>query len=236
MRKKLFFHVITSVFLMYSPLSFAADLSCSLQGAVRCLCAASLMADCGSGFSGYIANEEKPNSIVVSVYDKASGKKQDVVMSNPPEGIRSYYAGIDRDPWITRQLGDKGITITSNTQLDVTSAKFPDSLTLYSDPNKKGAKSKTQAAAESKYQYSCFYASQPSLVKSQSCNDTVCAGSAKCWEKGQYIGQTGLGCKAKGSACPSASACAADKAVDTDTPRQVDTENFEDSLRQRAVR
>jgi hypothetical protein len=235
MGKRRLYYIFLFV-LTYSQLSFGADLSCSIQAAVRCICAASLMVDCGSGFSGYIANEEKPNSVVVSVYDKASGKKQDVIMNNPPEGIRSYYAGLDRDPWITRQLGDKGITINSNTQLDVTSAKFPDSLTLYSDADKKGAKSKTQAAAESKYKYSCFYASQPSLVKSQSCNETVCAGTAKCWEKGQYIGQTALACKAKGTACPSASACAADDAVHTDTPKQVDTENFEDSLRHRGVR
>lgn len=214
----------------------AADLSCSLKSAVRCLCAASLVVDCGSGFSGYIADEEKPNSIVVSVYDKTTGKKQEVVINNPPEGIRSYYGGIDSDPWIIRQLGDKGIAFTSNSQLDLISAKFPESLTLYSDANKNGAKSKTQAVEESKYQYSCFYADEPSLLKSKSCNETVCAGSVKCWEKEQYIGLTTVACKANGTACPSASACAADMNILTEASKKYDTEKFENNLRKRAVR
>lgn len=117
--------VYISIFILFVSLrSLGASISCKLKDAVRCLCPASLTVDCDKGFTGFIANDEKPQSIVVSVYDKEKGTAKEVTLENPPEGIRSYYAGIDSDAWITRQLGDKGITITSNTQLNVTSANF----------------------------------------------------------------------------------------------------------------
>lgn len=223
-------------FLTFSSVSFAADLSCSIKAVARCICPASMVMDCGSGFSGYIANDEKPKSITISVFDKTTGKKQDVVLDNPPQGVRSYYAGIDGDPWVIRQLGDKGIAINSKTQLDMSSARFPDTVNLYSDENKNGPKSKNSAAAEAQFKYSCYYLHPPTVVSTPGCSQPACASRAKCWKDGRYLGETGIACKYKDSTCPSASACAADEDVLSDVPKEVGKESFEDGLRERTTK
>lgn len=228
--------VYISIFILFVSLrSLGASISCKLKDAVKCLCPASLTVDCGKGFTGFIANDEKPQSIVVSVYDKEKGTTKEVTLENPPEGIRSYYAGIDSDAWITRQLGDKGITITSNTQLNVTSAKFPESLTLYEDHSKIGPKNKNQVVAPSKFKYLCYYTKEPSLIKDDSCHNSVCSGSVNCWEQDKSIGETTVACKPVGNACPSASACADDNDVKVNKSPNHATETFETDLRQREI-
>lgn len=236
MFKKLVFYFLSYIFLIYSSFSHAEDLSCDLRGLSDCQnCVSSLSVNCGSGFGGNIANDEKPKSIVVAVMDLKTGRVKKVELKKPPRGIKYYYSDGAADSWIADRLRDQGIVLTLNTNVSVTSATFPETLKLYSDNNKSGPKTKTQAVTKPKHKYSCLYKYAPMLVSSSKCKETLCTSIGECWENDGYVGVMSLNCRAIGKACPSASACAADADVTQSTAKQVDRESFESELRQRSV-
>jgi hypothetical protein len=225
--------LVPILIIFFSTISWAAELKCGLQGAVRCLCPASMSIDCGNGIAGYVDNEERPKALIVSVFDKSTGSAREITLPNPPNGVRSYYAGLERDEWLRSRLSKQNVTFNANTDIQVTSATFPDSLTLFQDPHKKavarGGGSQQQGA-----KYRCYYLDEPRLAKSNKCGDAICTAKAMCWEGDRLLGEATVGCLGRGSQCPTASNCAADNSVETYTSQTATPDPFESQLRKKA--
>lgn len=96
-----------------------------IRAAARCICNASLMVSGDNGQSGYVLDSQKVSSIKISVQNK------EVVLQNPPQGIRSYYAGAESDAWIKAELAKKGIKLGANDSVDLIS--FTGSVSLFED-------------------------------------------------------------------------------------------------------
>jgi hypothetical protein len=227
--KQALFVLSLSLLSVFSATAKAADLSCKLESVVRSPSPASIFLDCGDGFSGHVANEERPTSITLLVQENST-EKREVILNNPPNGIRSYY-GDQNDGWILKQLGDLGIVINSKTHFALKFATFPDTLILYRDTNKRNPLSKPSQTFSPQYSLSCFYASKPQLISSSLSTEMICSGIATCWRNNQFIGSIPVACLAKETTCPSASACAVDPNAQPSTPTSVDVDSFEEMLK-----
>lgn len=98
-----------------------------INAVARCICNASMIVRGDNGQVGNVLNSQKVSSIKISVQNK------EVVLQNPPAGIRVYYAGAENDAWVKAELAKKGIKLGNNDSVDLIS--FTGSVTLYTDEN-----------------------------------------------------------------------------------------------------
>ena len=193
-----------------------AQTSCSIEGAVRCMCSHSMTVTCDNGQKGFIGNDEKITSVTVRVTDDA-GISRLIKLNNPPGGAREYYAA-DSNDWVRSELKNRGIAYREASAVSFTTPKEP---SLFSDS---GGRNPLSASAYStvKDGLDCTAASEPMVIKGTgpTCNtQKVCYMRVKCAEyfAGKFIrnhGETDAVCKASGDgACPSATNCANDPDV-----------------------
>jgi hypothetical protein len=97
----------------------------TIQSVARCICKASMSVQSESGKVGSVLNSQKVASIKLAVGGK------EVVLKNPPKGIRSYYAGAERDSWVLAELLKQKVKVGPNDSIDLIS--FTGSLTLFED-------------------------------------------------------------------------------------------------------
>jgi hypothetical protein len=93
----------------------------------RCICNASMIVRGDNGQAGSVLDSQKVSSIKIRVQNK------EVVLQNPPGGIRDYYAGAENDAWVKAELAKKGIKLGNNDSVDLIS--FTGSVTLYTNEN-----------------------------------------------------------------------------------------------------
>lgn len=98
-----------------------------LLAVARCLCNASILVKSDSGQEGYVLNSQIVSSITVLVQDR------EVVLKNPPAGIRDYYAGLESDSWVKDELDKMGIKLADNDSVELIS--FTGSVVLYAGPD-----------------------------------------------------------------------------------------------------
>lgn len=229
--RNLNFVTVLALSLLFVIQSKAADHTCKVQAVAKCMCPASMILDCGKGFSGHVADDEKPKAITIAVFDGSTGQKKDIVLQNPPKDVRSYYGDLTEDSWITKQLGDRGIISTSKTQIDLVNVQFPESLTLYDKWDKTGPKqSGAGGIAATESELRCVYLQPPTIINSAQCNEKVCSGTMKCWKGAKLYGEGVGACRTKAGGCPTATVCANDESTTADTSTSTPKDAFESSL------
>ena len=67
------------------------------------------------GQSGYVLDSQLASSIKIRV------QNTDVALSNPPQPVRFYYAGAERDAWMITQLAEQGIQLRKGDAVDLIS-------------------------------------------------------------------------------------------------------------------
>lgn len=219
-------HVLTVAVAMvlWSVNSQADDMTCASKGAVRCPCPASMLVSCpGYDGSKYIGNDQKIKSVTIRVKLK-TGETKSVVIENPKDGIRSYYAAQYNEE--AKEAARKaGIKEGDVDFMSLDTFVADSDITLYEDagPSFGGGLDNVPVARRSGTSSGekCIYESKPALVTAKGCGaQKICVGLIKCNDgmKGQ------VGCLAKGAAgteCPSADACVADPDVVFGEPSKV---------------
>ena len=123
------------VFLAFAGSPLAADEVCTIKAAVRCACRAEMLVACQSGRNGFVDNDERARSLTLSVVNPSTGQKREVLLTDPPAGIRSYYGTLNDDTWVAAQLDAQGLTKLEGLVLNVKTIRFADDVALYDDPS-----------------------------------------------------------------------------------------------------
>lgn len=108
-----------------SDANIIPDVTYKIIAVARCICVASMVVKDENGQGGHILDKQKVSSILVNVQNK------DVVLENPPDGIRNYYAGLNSNKWVIAELAKKGIKLEGYDSIALISFSGP--VTLYTD-------------------------------------------------------------------------------------------------------
>lgn len=217
--------ILSLLTLAYFSNFASAQMECDIGGVARCICPASMMVQCENGtYNGNIKDDVKPLAIRVSVLNPDTGQNESVWLENPPGEVRQYYGNTANNPWVLRQLGDRGILVRSNTQINLTSARVGNDVTLYQDFN---AQTPVNRESEVAQGIQCGYSQNPGIASASACgSQKLCFGTASCYENGQVLGHFfNLSCSAlPDGECPSATKCANDTSVQVGLSNQVEYE------------
>lgn len=188
----------------YFHLAIAQATECDVTAVARC-CVEAMGVECVGGAKGYMRNDAKLERLKVRVTSR-NGTSREVVLNDPPGGIRDYYA-IRYNDWVTGQLrlryGDEvevarnGYVVSDDTPLyDDFSA---DTFIMRAGQNRRSNRSS---------QYDCNYTGQPYLIDAQQCGQKICFGEANCRINGRE-GLYSVACHANSNeTCPTANECA----------------------------
>jgi hypothetical protein len=184
--------------------AFAADLTCEITGAVRCLCPASMSVDCGS-VSGFVDDKEPVKSVTIA-YRTETGESGTLVLTNPKGTARDFYAA-DYNDEVKAALRKKGID-AEKANVSGKSIVIASTAKIYADPDKKETVSGGSGGGSGVSD--CSWVTRPQVIQAKGCGTAFCIGQASC------RGAEGtVACKAKadGKNCGTAQACAEDPDV-----------------------
>ena len=220
--KKVF--ILSLFFLMGLGSSFAihaATVECGNLSAAKTIGASTLSLTCGDQ-NGFVKNEAALDYLKV-VVTKSDGQQKVYTLKNPPGGIREYYAGGEKDPWVLNQLRGK-LAFGDTVEIHHNGYGLKSGTSLYNDVyayDKIGV----VGGGSTGDKYLCLYTFRPSVITTKACG-TFCTAVVDCNINGKKI-TTGVLCKTNnnGEDCPSATKCAADE--HTDLPKHIGAGNYD---------
>ncbi len=122
--------------LLSASVARAEDVTCTIKSVARCACPASMSVACPHA-SGYIANEQKVKSATF-LFVSASGKERTLVIANPREGIRNYYAAQYNDE-VRAEIARLGLRLGDGDRVSLQSFVSDSKPRLYRDPHRKAS-------------------------------------------------------------------------------------------------
>lgn len=186
-----------------------ASTECTIKGAVRCPCEASLMVKCDGKKGSFIKNNEKPEELRLQ-YQGADGKKTEMVVKNPSREVREYYTsgeGLLKFEEIQKALAANKISTediaSGAAELKVAKVVINSNVKLYSNP--KATPDQVVEEVTESFE-SCQYLGTPRIVRYKGRN--TCMSYVEC--PGQF-GQTV--CATSGNTCPSTDTCVNDETI-----------------------
>lgn len=201
---------------LLNPAQADAKTQCTLEGAVRCPCEASLMVKCDGKAGSFMKNDEMFDELTLQ-YQSVDGKSSEIVVRAPTHRAREYYnsgSGLLKMEEIQKALKENNIPTEdiASGKADLTVTKFTinSNVKIYSNP--KAIPAETTETVTETFD-GCEYLGSPRIVKYKGRN--TCMGYFTC--SGQ-IGPTI--CIAKGNTCPSPDSCANDQSISFDNPEE----------------
>lgn len=221
-----FFFIPSVFFLIGLGNSFvvhAAAVECGSLSVCRGLCPA-LSLTCGDQ-SGFVKNEAALDHLKI-VIRKSNGQEKVYTLKNPPGGVRDYYAGVERNPWVVNQLRGK-LAYGDTVEVHHNGYGLKSGTPLYKNwdaEEQKGAVGETPLSQLSTGgKMLCQYTSHPTVITTKSCG-TFCMSSIHCRLDGiEYKGSAFCKAGKDGETCPSADICAGD---DPDIPKMKPAINY----------
>ena len=219
--KKVF--VLSLFFLMGLSSSFvihAAAIECGKLSAARSPGVPTLSLTCGDQ-NGFVKNEAALDHLKV-VVTKSNGQQHVYTLKNPPGGIRDYYAGVEKNPWVINQLRGK-LAYGDTVEVSHNGYGLKSGTPLYSDWKAENQIGEVGGGGNSGSKMSCRYTSRPTVITTKACG-TFCMSGIDCDINGKkYTGHVFCKADRDGEACPSADKCAED---DPDIPEMKAAINY----------
>ena len=201
----------------------AATVECGSLSACRGLgpCSEVLSLKCGNQ-SGFVKNEASLDSLKV-VVTKSNGQQQVYTLKDPPGGVREYYAGVEKHPWVINQLRTK-LAYGDTIEVHQNGYGLKSGTPLYVDWDAQEQIGVVgEGAGNTGDEMLCQYTSRPTVITTKACG-TFCMSGIDCDINGtKYTGHVFCKAPENDGSCPSANKCAED---DPDIPKMEAAINY----------
>jgi hypothetical protein len=200
-----------SLFILLMNLLHAADQkTCSVQGAVRCLCKASMTIDCGNDGRGFVINNEKVLGAKLVINNKLTGKMREVKLTENQIGhitARELYV-----PNYSEEIR-KLVSANPNEEINTDTITLDSKAKLYTDSN---ATYEIPQNSASEMNNCSFVDDVPAVATYRGAcgNKKICVARIQCISEQNGGPSVSIAaCPAINDNCPTADQCAQDQEI-----------------------